>query len=242
MTNIIIYVYWGAVLLTDSTVDYKCNFSSIWYTISNAAGQLTLLSYSKNGAFYIWCIIMILQSFLYNIFCHHYLVFVWLGGLISFHDLSAINPRMLKTVLFLFSVHLHAWMSTWYLSLMISCCQIVYVIYDSTDFLILGTTLWASKMGSRRPKSNHGTFGPIPVSELYYNERRYTAKGDRNTLKINDTSYRGVSLDHFVPHEPHVLGHGGNSSVQCYRHIKSGTGVVFNTHHHFWCVMWLVLM
>lgn len=77
-------------------------------------------------------------------------------------------------------------------------------------------------MGSRRPKSNHGTFGPIPVSERYYNERRYTSKGDRNSLKIGDVNFRGVSLDHFEPQEPHLLGKGGHSLVQCYKHITSG--------------------
>ncbi|KAL5267779.1 hypothetical protein ACHWQZ_G004730 [Mnemiopsis leidyi] len=78
-------------------------------------------------------------------------------------------------------------------------------------------------MGSRRPKSNYGTLGPIPVSERYFNERRYTNKGDRNSLKINDVNFRGVSLDHFEPQEPFILGKGGHSMVQCYKHIKSDT-------------------
>lgn len=69
-----------------------------------------------------------------------------------------------------------------------------------------------------RTKSNG--FGQI--YEKIYNERRYSDKKEVNALKVNERVYRNVSLDHFEAQDPLILGNGGNSVVQCYKHSPSG--------------------
>lgn len=70
-----------------------------------------------------------------------------------------------------------------------------------------------------RTKSNG--FGQI--YEKIYNERRYSDKKEVNALKVNERVYRNVSLDHFEAQDPLILGNGGNSVVQCYKHSPSDT-------------------
>lgn len=111
----------------------------------------------------------------------------------------------------------------------------IYYIIAFQKVPSIGSPLCVLKMnGSRaRPRSNYG-FGAINLTDLCYNERRYT-QTKINTLKIGDSHYRNVSIEHFEKHEPHLLGNGGNSSVLCYKHVASGYYKLEALHFNLFC-------